>query len=117
MPDGKDPRDKDSEKTMDGKIVQYRSPRQYRASRRIAVVNLLAILLAFISLFQAAKAPQFVLFFSTVALVLYLIQALIPRTVDGKDRWKMWNPKSMVFTIGAPVLFSVYAILVTVLAR
>lgn len=117
MPDGKDPRDRDSERTMDGKTVQYRSPRQYRASKRIAIINLLAILLAFLSLFQVGRAPQFVLFFSMVALVLYLIQALIPRTVDGKDRWKMWNPKSMVLTIGAPVVFSAYAILVTVLGR
>lgn len=112
---GKNPRDRDSEKTLDGKIVQWRSPRAYRASKRIAVFNLLAILLTFISLFQAAKEPQTVLFFSMVSLVLYLIQALIPRTVDGEDRWKKWNPKSMVFTVGAPALCSAYAVLITVL--
>lgn len=113
-PDGKNPRDKDSEKTPNGDIVQWRSPRAYRTSKRIAIFNLLAILLAFISLFQVAKAPQNVLFFSMVALVLYFIQALIPRTVAGGDRWKKWNPRSMVLPVGAPVLFSAYAILFTV---
>lgn len=116
-PDSKNRRDKDSDRTLDGKLVQYRSPRQYRASHRIAVINLLTILLAFLSLFQVSKAPQFVLFFSMASLVLFLIQALIPRTIDGENRWLKWNPKSMVLTIGAPVVFSAYAILVTVLGR
>lgn len=116
-PDGKDPRDKDSEKMLNGDLVQYRSPRQYRASKRIAVINLLTILLAFLSLFQVGRAPQFVLFFSMLSLVLFLIQALIPRTVGGEDRWKKWNPKSMILSVGAPVVFSAYAVLFTILAR
>jgi len=116
-PDGKDRKDKDSDRTLDGKLVQYRSPRQYRASHRIAVLNLLTILLAFLSLFQVGKAPQFVLFFSMLSLVLFLIQALIPRTIDGENRWLKWSPKNMILSVGAPVIFSAYAVIVTVLAR
>jgi len=100
-----------------GEVIQYRSGRQLRLSMRIAVVNLLVILLAFISLFQVAKTPQNVLFFSLLALVLYLFQAMIPRTVDGKSQWERWNPRSMILTVGAPVLFSGYAVLVTVLGQ
>jgi hypothetical protein len=114
-PEDKTPEEKSSTKNLKGETIQFRSARAYRFSLRVATLSLFALLLAFLSLFQVAHAPQFVLFFSIVMLVLYFIQASIPRTVDGESWLDRWTPKKWLFAVGVPVGFSAYAIIVALL--
>lgn len=110
-------KEKSSAKNSKGETIQYRSPRSYRFSAGISLASMCALLLAFLSLFQVANAPQFVLFFSTVLLVLYFVQSLIPRTVDGESWMNLWTPKKWLFAVSVPVSFSAYAIIIAFLVR
>lgn len=116
-PEDEIPEEKSSIKNSKGETIQFRSPRAYRFSKHVGVLNLCALLLAFLSLFQVVHAPQFVLFFSVLALALYFVQALIPRTVDGDSWLDRWNPKKWMFVMSIPVAFSAYAIIVALLMQ